>query len=419
LRRINGLISEEIPSGDRPPHVVIDNTFHIPFFNDGSFKKFQDENTKVSFYVGFSPMGMRAFQVTRGAFPTGNIKEVAASVIVEPKVINDEVVDCQWVAHQVKVLSLEQVKRLAQGLVIARGEWGAQVTIAELQVVIEASLGIPEIANRLEFLSFESLLRSLECFTFESHKGYCYVSVAPQSAADVAQSAADVAQPAADVAQPAAVVAQPAGGHAATNGDGSVVVAHAGQILGKMIKINFTKKTGFIRANSKSYWFRFKDAPEVESGQIKENDRVFFVPSTNKAGLIAVKIGAADKIPDRNHKPIGTHLLNERNKNPNLQQKNDSDLSQIDKKDRSKPTTDTDKPSMLEVQDYLVKLLGDHGGVLYSAEVGNFLNQTFRHTDKIHCHLGFKSLHKMLERFDKLIVGNETPHFSIKIKSCT
>jgi cold shock CspA family protein len=362
MKRLNGLISEVIPSGDRPPHIVIEGVFHVPFFNDGNFKKFQDENVEVSFLLGFSPMGMRAFKVTRGAVEGGNRKELAAHLNSRRRAIDtdDHMADPQWIDTQVNILTREQIGDLAIGFVSARSQWGAQITVAELQNLVEASLGFGSTPRRLGFDNFEELLRSYGTFTFEPQGGYCYLGLVAAAKGEESQATCG-AEEGLEIEEP--------------------------PTLGVVVLLNPTKRFGFIEdknkpdANGPDYWFRFSEAPEVESGRIKRGDLVCFLPSVNDRGLIANKVRLADKISTRNDAPIGVHKLMEKPCSPSEQSQKYIARPTISKegKEGLKRTKlgCTDEPFLDEVQRYLVQLVKSHGGILNSSEAGILLNKEY------------------------------------------
>jgi hypothetical protein len=401
IKRLNGLISEDIPSGDRPPHIVIEGAFHVPFFNDGRFKKFQDENTEVSFLLGFSPMGMRAFQVRRGAVEGGRREDLAADFDSRRGAIDtdDQTADPQWIASHVKLLTRDQIKDLAYGLVSARSQWGAQITVSELQNIVEASLGIDSISRQLGFDNFEALLRSFGDFTFESHGDYCYLGIA---------AATKVEEP------------------EATCGAEEGPKLEEPPILGWVVYMNSIKKFGYIKDKAKSapngpdYWFRFAEAPEVESGRIKKGDLVCFLPSVNDRGLIANKVRLADKTSTKDDAPIGVHKLTEKPSCSSQQPKPYIARPTIEKGGKkglkSTELGCADEAFLDEVQRYLVQLVKSHGGILNLSNAGIFLNKEYPGSQKIHLQMGFKSLRKMLESFEQITLSNDSPNFSIRVK---
>lgn len=268
LKRMYGLISEDLPSNDRHPTVVIEGIFNVPFFNDGTFKKYSDENAEVSFYIGFCPMGLRAFKVEKSSFPEDYKRTLANNMFstVTSDSIREEPADPIWVEEQLKKLKIDQVKLIAEGIVSAREKWGVQTILSELQDIVEATLGLENIAQLLEFENFEKLLKSYKIFTFETHHDYCYVNT---------------------------INAQNKQAYDELNCSGKQ--PHK-KLKGTVVKFYPEKNFGFIEElekkdpNSHDYYFRYSDLSSEVKEKIKRFDIVLFSPATNNDGLLAEEI---------------------------------------------------------------------------------------------------------------------------------
>jgi len=374
LRRINGKISEDIPTDDRPLSVNIGDEFRIPFFNDGRFKPYKDENADVSFYIGFSPMGLRAFEIEHGSLPGRSIQDLRGkhSPTREAKDARVHIADPDWVARRIEELSLEQVLELAQGLASARQQWGAEITLTELEDLIAAILGIGTLANSFGSKDFEEVLRSSDDFTFETRGENCYVGLI-----DSAQDAAKADPPV----------------------DPETSAKEEDRSTGTIVYIDPRRNFGFIR-NGEQYWFDLYQEPDLKNGLIKQYDVVNFQPSTNIRGLVARDIRLDHRQNPGDSKPIGADILTEK-------------TDEISKKDSGFTSKE---PTLGDVRHYIVGLLQSKGGSLGSNELGNLLNKKYPAKEKIHYRLKFKSLLRMLNSFEELNISEDRPTFKVFLK---
>lgn len=383
LRRINGKIAEDIPADDRPLTVNIGDEFRIPFFNDGRFKPYQDENADVSFFIGFSPMGLRAFEIEHGSLPGRSIQDLRGerSPTDEAKDAPVHIADPDWVARRIEELSLEQVLKLAQGLVSARQQWGAEITLTELEDLIEATLGIGTLANSFECKDIEEVLRSSDDFTFETRGENCYVGLI-----DSVHDAAMADPP--EEPEKAEPENEP---------------EDEGRLFGRVVHINHSKMFGLVECG-KTYWFGLNREPEVKNGNIKENDVVSFRPSKDQRGFVARNIRPDHREHPVEDAPIGIHIVADK-------------IADTPDKAATPDNRSTSKgPTVEDVRRYVIELLQSNGGSLNSARVGWRLSRKYPAKTKIHARLKFKSLREMLNSFEEISVNKDWPNFKVSLK---
>jgi tetratricopeptide (TPR) repeat protein len=147
LRRINGVISD----GQLDAHrgiIRIGRRVEVPFRPGNDFFAHQDENRGVSFLLGFSALGPRAWVVNgetvEDGDPVGPRGALAIPVEVEAPALADE-----SRRDRVRALKLDRVLGFVRDLVVAQTGLGTDVTTADLCERIDATFGVDGLLGQL------------------------------------------------------------------------------------------------------------------------------------------------------------------------------------------------------------------------------------------------------------------------------
>jgi cold shock CspA family protein/tetratricopeptide (TPR) repeat protein len=159
LRAINGVVDDPIV-GPQAGWILIDGkvrAFFVPA-KDG-FAPNQDENTGVHFFLGFSPVGLRAWQVAKGQVEDGDrVPYSKPKTFRVPVHLDFPPVPNPLRAQKLKSLRLARVLQFVDEYMRIKEELGAVVKITDLKKRAEATFGLDAIADSLGFSSFEELL---------------------------------------------------------------------------------------------------------------------------------------------------------------------------------------------------------------------------------------------------------------------
>ncbi|MDC0670535.1 P-loop NTPase [Nannocystis radixulma] len=143
LLRVNGVI--EVINGPQAGNIMISNKVRLFFVPGTEFSKYKDENIEVSFHVGFSPVGLRAWRVRRGWEEGGERTSTAREdqvLLFEPK---DPEVDEGERRAQLEKLRSERVHRFVDDLIAAKVNIEAEIYFHELSDRVAAAFGLGEV----------------------------------------------------------------------------------------------------------------------------------------------------------------------------------------------------------------------------------------------------------------------------------
>jgi len=149
LRRINGVIDEHIP---RPQAgtIKIDGevqVFFVPAL--GKFFANSDENKAVSFYLGFSAVGLRAWEVQRGQVEGGDRAAFAATVTPTPVILEPAPVALERKRERVRALNSARIAAFINDLVSAHMRLGARLTVGDVVERMEATFGVDHLLDEV------------------------------------------------------------------------------------------------------------------------------------------------------------------------------------------------------------------------------------------------------------------------------
>lgn len=174
LRRVNGVIKRI--DGPQAGQIQIEGRLHIFFVPGGKrvekdnktalprrhvFERNKDEEASVTFFLGFSPVGLRAWMVEPGRAKCGDRKaDNAHSEAYRPVVLSAPELPEQVVRERLARLQHHTLLRFAYDLAKARAELEAPLTLDELRGRIEAVVGVDALFSleRLGIIDFENLL---------------------------------------------------------------------------------------------------------------------------------------------------------------------------------------------------------------------------------------------------------------------
>jgi hypothetical protein len=259
LRPINGIIDDPI-TGPQAGHVVIDGrvkAFFVPA-KDG-FTAYKDENEPVHFFVGFSPIGLRAWEVRKGHIPNGDRIQLGAPVPQPTTVlIAHPAVSEETKVQRIRDLKVTRVMTFIRDLVAAKQELGAELTLDEIISYIEATFGID---NIMAVLGYDDLRVILE----------------QSGLYDLSDAGEDVL-----VKLKSGVI---------TN-LGVARKKRSARLYGQIVFTDLKKKFGFIIDNDdKKYWFNPDSLSPDQKPKLRSKGQIVeFIPETNQYGLLAIGI---------------------------------------------------------------------------------------------------------------------------------
>lgn len=146
LRRINGVI--DFMHGPQAGWILIEGHVKAFFVPGKEFSANKDENEPVSFFIGFSPSGLRARGVERGWVADGGRAAAVApdTVVFAPSIL---VASDELKKRRAKELKLDRVRGFARDLVRAKAALGLAIGLDELASAIDARFGVDGVAAEL------------------------------------------------------------------------------------------------------------------------------------------------------------------------------------------------------------------------------------------------------------------------------
>jgi hypothetical protein len=135
-------VIEETIDGPQAGHIQIDGRMRVFFVPGKVFSVHKDENKPVNFFLGFSPVGLRAWSVEHGHLGAGGrVKSVDRRAVevdfAEGPKLSDEIK-----AERAKKLKLDRVMQFADDLIRSKTNIGAKLTLSELEERVDAAFGI-------------------------------------------------------------------------------------------------------------------------------------------------------------------------------------------------------------------------------------------------------------------------------------
>jgi hypothetical protein len=159
LRRINGVIDEKIP-GPHAGTIRIDGVaraFFVPA-KDG-FSASKDENRPVNFYLGFSPIGLRAWEVKPDHVKGGDRSIVPSEApILQARFVAAPSLSDESKSERAKRMTAQRVLAFIEDVVTARAAVGAELSVAELEGRINSAFGLDRALQYLGLGDLRSLL---------------------------------------------------------------------------------------------------------------------------------------------------------------------------------------------------------------------------------------------------------------------
>ena len=269
LRRVNGIIDDPIP-GPQAGWIKIDGlvkAFFVPAASD--FSPHQDENAQVSFFLGFSPVGLRAWAVERGHVLDGDRTHLAApKQIFVPKSVEGPTIAEEVKRARSKSLRIERVMQFVEDFLMAKINLGADITVSDLEDRLKATFGLDDVISQLGLQSIESLLKDNASFRLVADGKSTFIvgALTPEAKDDRRKAYSE----------------------------------QTDKITGYINYYHTTKCFGFINdASPKTLWFGKNDisarfrSKEIIMGQIVE-----FRPDENERGRIATEINFLNEAPE-------------------------------------------------------------------------------------------------------------------------
>ena len=141
LRRINGSIDSPI-TGPQAGKIVIDGRVKAFFVPGTEFQRNIDENRPVSFHLGFSPRGLRAWSVTRGHIQSGSRLTGISGATLLPTPVHREREPSEVQIESIRNFKKDRIYSLIDDLLTAYSARFAVIEMSDIRVRVEAIYGI-------------------------------------------------------------------------------------------------------------------------------------------------------------------------------------------------------------------------------------------------------------------------------------
>ena len=260
LLRINGVIDDTIDS-PAAGKVIIGGkieAFFVPA--TGDFQPNRDENQPVNFYVGFSPVGLRAWDVKRGHIAGGDPHHLANKQDVE--LFFEKSKNLAENRQQVLAATyqFEKVLQFSIDFLRSQSNRGTEIRGEDLLERVMAAHRLAEPPQNPEGKSLLSVLRGMEEVIAREEKNKWFFSL------KVDQESLDAAD--------------------------ELPVSSSGTRLGQIVAVHYDQKTGMIQdAPDHRLNFRFSDLVAESRGlPINRHGLVEFVPAKKGRGARAISI---------------------------------------------------------------------------------------------------------------------------------
>jgi hypothetical protein len=182
LRRVNGVIEETI-NGPQAGHIRIDGRTRVFFVPGKGFSPHKDENKPVNFFLGFSPVGLRAWSVEHGHVVEGGRINSSRQKLAEPVFVDAPKVPDEIKADRARKLRLDRVLQFADDLIRSKSIIGANITVSELADRVDAAFAVSDCIQALGTPGWEALLAHNSDYLLAANGSVIEVSLAVSAAA--------------------------------------------------------------------------------------------------------------------------------------------------------------------------------------------------------------------------------------------
>ncbi|HYW74268.1 MAG TPA: OST-HTH/LOTUS domain-containing protein [Pyrinomonadaceae bacterium] len=260
LRAING-VTDDPMIGPQAGWVLIGGkvrAFFVPAKD--AFTPNQDENKPVHFYVGFSPVGLRAWKVSRDRIDDGDrVNYGQAETFNLTTYLQFPTIPDAAKAQRLKSLQTARVVQFIDEFLRIKSELAVEVTLDDIEKRIEATFGLDGLIKHLGFESLQKLLLSLEGYELLQVNGRTFVRSASSQAS------------------------------------GQPIVSHRQPMFGQIVMFNPAKGFGFIDDGMTNRWFRKENVrAEFRKFFTGRGQLVEFLPELTDRGEVAIGIKILD-----------------------------------------------------------------------------------------------------------------------------
>lgn len=367
LRRVNGVI--EHMNGQRAGNVIIDGRVRA-FFVPGP--RFWKINQEVSFYLGFSFEGLRAWQpepgwVEEGA--RGTVRDApgvparAETKAPTPPLTEEQLTDT------IRSSLKQRVTAFISDLAAAKAAIGSRLLVTDLEDRLSAVFGMDDLYSVLGFRDVRELLQSLETEAVDE-------SVDPTGPDEVVTEGGTDSTQAGDAEE---------------------------TTRGVVCRYDRVRRSGHIDDGSGEDAFFVLDwVAHADRRHIRRGATVDFLRKQGDKGPLAWQIHVVEPAANRQMR---------------------AERKEERKPDRTEhvPTGSGGKPERVEVVQYILELLGDHeakgdrGRPVLLATVGHKLRKKFPSHPQIHRALGFASLGTLVRSINGVVVEGTGAQSAVRL----